>query len=85
MEGKSYITKPIDLTQDLPQKQKETMVVAKVNNELWDLSRELEEDCEIDFLDMNDTEAKQVFWHSSSHLLGKKETINQREGVREEL
>ena len=35
---------------------------------LVDLSRPLEQDCELTFADFNDS--KQAFWHSSAHILG---------------
>jgi len=38
--------------------------------ELWDLTRPLVGDCELKLLKFEDPEAKTVFWHSSSHILG---------------
>ena len=38
--------------------------------ELWDLSRPLDGDCEIDFCTIEDKDGKTVFWHSSAHILG---------------
>ena len=40
--------------------------------ELWDLTRPLEGDCDIEILTFNsdDEAAKMVFWHSSAHILG---------------
>lgn len=46
------------------------IVVAKVNDQLWDLSRPLEESCSLRLLKFDDAEAKDVFWHSSAHILG---------------
>ena len=45
-------------------------VIAKVNGELWDLDRPLEEDCELKLLKFDDPEGEYVFWHSSAHILG---------------
>lgn len=45
-------------------------VIAKVNGVLWDLDRPLEENCSLELLKFNDTEAQAVFWHSSAHILG---------------
>ena len=45
-------------------------VIAKVNGELWDLDRPLEEDCELKLLKFDDPEGQYVFWHSSAHILG---------------
>mmetsp|Transcript_38108 Transcript_38108/g.38795 ORF Transcript_38108/g.38795 Transcript_38108/m.38795 type:complete len:784 (+) Transcript_38108:192-2543(+) len=38
--------------------------------ELWDLNRPLPGDCSLTLLKFDDPEAKTVFWHSSSHVLG---------------
>lgn len=41
-----------------------------VGGELWDLTRPLEGDCHLELLKFDEPEAKMVFWHSSSHVLG---------------
>ena len=40
------------------------------NFELWDLTRPLEGDCNIEYCTFEDKEGKSVFWHSSAHILG---------------
>jgi threonyl-tRNA synthetase len=40
------------------------------NFELWDLTRPLEGDCNLEFVTFEDKEGKTVFWHSSAHILG---------------
>jgi threonyl-tRNA synthetase len=48
-----------------------TIIVAKVDGQLWDLYRPLPADAQwIDFLNWEDSEARNVFWHSSAHILG---------------
>ncbi|KAK8789994.1 hypothetical protein WA158_006774 [Blastocystis sp. Blastoise] len=37
---------------------------------LWDLTRELEGNCKVTLLKFEDLGGKQVFWHSSAHILG---------------
>lgn len=44
--------------------------ISKVNGTVWDLERPLEEDSTLELLDFENDEAKQVFWHSSAHVLG---------------
>ncbi len=44
--------------------------MAKVNGEVWDLDRPLEDDCSLQLLKFDDDEGKAVFWHSSAHILG---------------
>ncbi len=47
---------------------KETIAV-KVNGEVMDAGRPLEEDAEVQILTWNDREGKEVFWHSSAHIM----------------
>ncbi|UII19071.1 threonine--tRNA ligase [Fulvivirga ligni] len=42
---------------------------AKVNGEVWDATRPIEEDATVQLLTWNDDEGKSTFWHSSAHLL----------------
>lgn len=42
---------------------------AKVNGEVWDASRPLNNDCNLQLLTWNDTEGKETMWHSSAHLM----------------
>ncbi|KAL8829915.1 MAG: hypothetical protein Q9191_001735 [Dirinaria sp. TL-2023a] len=47
------------------------VVIAKVNGkELWDLDRPLEFDCRVSYLPFTSAEGRNVFWHSSAHVLG---------------
>jgi threonyl-tRNA synthetase len=45
------------------------VLAAKVNGEVWDSSRPITEDANIQLLTWNDLEGKSTFWHSSAHLL----------------
>lgn len=45
----------------------------KENWILWDMKRPLEGNCKLQLLKFDSDEAKHVFWHSSAHILGKKE------------
>jgi threonyl-tRNA synthetase len=45
------------------------VLAAKVNGEIWDASRAINEDATVQLLTWNDTDGKQTFWHSSAHLL----------------
>lgn len=42
---------------------------AKVNGEVWDATRPLNEDATVQFLTWNDQDGKKTFWHSSAHLM----------------
>ena len=47
------------------------VVVAKVNGkELWDLDRPLEYGCRVSYIPFSSAEGRNVFWHSSAHVLG---------------
>jgi len=45
------------------------VLVAKVNNEIWDLNRIITTDATLHLLKWDDTEGKYTFWHSSAHLM----------------
>ena len=44
-------------------------VAAKINDELVDLSTPITTDCTLTVVTFTDNEGKQVFWHSSAHIL----------------
>lgn len=47
------------------------VVIAKINGkELWDLDRPLEYDCRVSYIPFSSAEGRNVFWHSSAHVLG---------------
>lgn len=45
------------------------VLAAKVNGQVWDASREIHEDSNLQLLTWNDLEGKSTFWHSSAHLM----------------
>lgn len=45
------------------------VLAAKVNGEVWDSSRPINEDSKLVLLTWNDTEGKSTMWHSSAHLM----------------
>lgn len=45
------------------------VLAAKVNGEVWDATRAIEEDSTLQLLTWNDLEGKNTFWHSSAHLM----------------
>ena len=47
------------------------VVIAKIDGkELWDLDRPLEYSCRVSYLPFSSAEGRNVFWHSSAHVLG---------------
>lgn len=68
--AQSWRTTPYQIAQGISQGLADNTVIAKVNNELWDLDRPLESDCKLELLKFDHPEGQQVFWHSSAHILG---------------
>lgn len=70
MEAESFVTTPLDIAKKLSNSLAEKVIVAKVNEELWDLTRPFEKDSSLELLDWEEKDGRHVFWHSSSHVLG---------------
>ncbi len=66
----AWKTSPSDIARGIRSSLKKNAVVARVNGQLWDLGRPLEKDSSLQLLDFKDDEGKEVFWHSTSHVLG---------------
>eukprot|EP00759_Apiculatamorpha_spiralis_P047434 PhF_6_TR43126/c1_g1_i1/m.65959/K01868/TARS, thrS; threonyl-tRNA synthetase len=66
----AWATTPVEIAKQLSNSLPDKVIVAKVNDVLWDLTRPLEEDCQLELLDWESADAKKVFWHSSAHVLG---------------
>eukprot|EP00756_Hemistasia_phaeocysticola_P040856 Hpha_TRINITY_DN16887_c0_g1::TRINITY_DN16887_c0_g1_i1::g.153384::m.153384/K01868/TARS, thrS; threonyl-tRNA synthetase len=71
----AWKTTPVDIAKKISNSLPDKIFVARVEEagsrkQLWDLGRPLEEDCSLEFLDWDCAESKQVFWHSSAHILG---------------
>lgn len=45
-------------------------LISKVNDDLWDMFRPLEGDCQLKFFKFDTNEGRDTFWHSSAHILG---------------
>jgi threonyl-tRNA synthetase len=69
-EAEAYKTTPMDIATAISQGLAQNVVVAKVDDVLWDLTRPLERDCKLELLKFDHKDAQEVFWHSSSHVLG---------------
>lgn len=70
VEGTSWQSSPYDIAKTISQGLADATVIAKINNELWDLDRPLEGDCTLQLVKFDDPEGQAVFWHSSAHILG---------------
>ncbi|XP_068166781.1 threonine--tRNA ligase 1, cytoplasmic [Antennarius striatus] len=70
VKGKAWHTTPYQLACDKSQGLADNAVISRVNGELWDLDRPLEQDCSLELLRFDNEDAQAVYWHSSAHILG---------------
>ncbi|KAF9430245.1 54S ribosomal protein L39, mitochondrial [Podila epigama] len=66
-------TTPLEIAQGISGKMAKTSLIAQLNgNTLWDMSRPLEDSCQMDLLPFqeNNDRLTNLFWHSSAHVLG---------------
>ncbi|KAI1263314.1 threonyl-tRNA synthetase [Xylariaceae sp. FL1019] len=71
--GTSWETTPGDIAKGISNSLYKRTVVARLDSDhdkLWDLDRPLERSCALELLSFDDPQGKQVFWHSSAHVLG---------------
>jgi threonyl-tRNA synthetase len=62
-------TRPIDIAKSISPRLADAAIVAKVNDELYDLTRPLESNAAVQILTAKDPESLQVYRHSTAHLL----------------
>ncbi|XP_044127165.1 threonine--tRNA ligase, mitochondrial isoform X1 [Bufo gargarizans] len=70
VSGESWRTSLYDVAVQTRSGSAHNVLAARVNGVVFDLSRPLEDDSEIDFLTFDSREGQDVFWHSSAHVLG---------------
>ncbi|KAK9814754.1 hypothetical protein WJX72_010977 [[Myrmecia] bisecta] len=78
--GVKGVSTPMDIANSISKSLAKKVLVAKVNGEVWDLFRPVEDDCDLQLFSFDDPEGKETFWHSSAHLLG--EALELTFGVR---
>ena len=59
----------LEIAKSLSSRLAQEVLAASVNDKVYDLLRPINEDCSIKLHKWEDQEAKQTFWHSSSHLM----------------
>jgi len=62
-------TSPLDIAKSIGPRLADAVIVAKVNGELYDLTRPLESDATVQLLTAKDPESLVVYRHSTAHLL----------------
>merc|ERR1711981_828971 len=68
--GTSWSTTPYEVASGISKGLADNCVVAKVDDEEWDLDRPFEKSCSLKLVKFDDDDGKKVFWHSSAHILG---------------
>lgn len=58
-----------DIAKDISPRLAKEVYAITVNDEVWDLHREINSDSKINLHKWEDEEAKHAFWHSSAHLM----------------
>src|SRR5580693_9267907 len=61
-------TSPLDIARNISPRLADAAIVAKVNDQLYDLKRPLEADATVQILTPKDADALQVYRHSTAHL-----------------
>jgi threonyl-tRNA synthetase len=59
----------LDVAKSISEGLARNVLAAKVNGNVVDANRSLNDDCHLTLLTWNDKEAKQTMWHSSAHLM----------------
>lgn len=59
----------MDIARSISEGLARNVLSAKVNGEVWDATRPVNEDATLQLLTWNDQEGKRTFWHSSAHLM----------------
>jgi len=62
-------TTSLQVAQSISEGLARNVLAAKVNGEVWDATRPLNNDVSLTLLTWNDTDGKQTMWHSSAHLM----------------
>ena len=62
-------TTALQVAQSISEGLARNVLAAKVNGQVWDAGRSIDNDARLTLLTWNDTDGKSTFWHSSAHLL----------------
>ncbi|WP_165020965.1 MULTISPECIES: threonine--tRNA ligase [unclassified Dysgonomonas] len=62
-------TTSMQIAESISSRLAQDVLAAKVNGQVWDLTRPINEDATIELLKWEDEDGKHAFWHSSAHLM----------------
>lgn len=60
---------PMEVARSISEGLARAVITAKINGQLAELNRPIEDDARLELIKWDDKEGKQAFWHSSAHLL----------------
>mmetsp|Transcript_16660 Transcript_16660/g.40841 ORF Transcript_16660/g.40841 Transcript_16660/m.40841 type:complete len:725 (+) Transcript_16660:212-2386(+) len=69
-EAVRHVTSPWDIAMAINKKLAQASLLAHVDGQDWDMRRPLEADCALKLFSFDDAEGKELYWHSSAHVLG---------------
>ena len=62
-------TTSLQIAESISSRLAQDVLAAKVNGQVWDLTRPIDEDATIELLKWEDEDGKHAYWHSSAHLM----------------
>ena len=62
-------TTSMQVAESISSRLAQDVLAAKVNGEVWDLTRPIDTDATIELLKWEDEDGKHAYWHSSAHLM----------------
>ena len=62
-------TSALDIAKSISHGLAKKVLSAKVNDEVWDATRPIDSDCNLQLLTWDDKDGQATFWHSSAHLM----------------
>lgn len=62
-------TTSLQIAESISSRLAQDVLAAKINGEVWDLTRPIKEDSTIELLKWDDEDGKHAYWHSSAHLM----------------
>lgn len=62
-------TTSMQIAENISSRLAQDVLAAKVNGQVWDLTRPIDEDATIELLKWEDEDGKHAYWHSSAHLM----------------
>lgn len=62
-------TTSLQVAESISSRLAQDVLAAKVNGDVWDLTRPIDTDAKVELLKWDDEEGKHAYWHSSAHLM----------------